>query len=427
MKIIDVHARELLDSRGNPTIEVELSLDGNITGRAIVPSGASTGEHEAIELRDGDPDRFTGKGVLKAVDNVNTIINNTLINEIIDSQENLDTILINLDGSSNKSNLGANATLGVSMAYARAKALYANIPLYKSFNKHFEFTMPTPMINIINGGSHANNNVDFQEFMIFPIGAKSFSHAIQICAEIFYHLKSILNQKGYSTAVGDEGGFAPNLRSNQEAIEVILEAIQRTPYQAAKEIFLALDVAASELFNNDKYLLASEDKQLSSDQMIDYLSSLVNQYPILSIEDGLDQNDWAGWKKLNASIGDKCQIVGDDLTVTNKVHLAKAIEQKSMNAILIKLNQIGTVTETIEAIELANKHNFGSIISHRSGETEDTIISDFSVSMGTGQIKTGSLSRTDRVAKYNQLLRIEEQLGSKAIFAGAKKLAIETK
>ncbi len=427
MKIIDVHARELLDSRGNPTVEVELSLDGDIAGRAIVPSGASTGAHEAVELRDGDPDRFIGKGVLKAVENVNTIINNKLINEIIDSQEDLDNRLINLDESSNKSNLGANATLGVSIAYARAKALYDNIPLYKSFNKNFEFMMPTPMINIINGGSHANNNVDFQEFMIFPIGAKSFSRAIQMGAEIFYHLQSILNQKGYSTAVGDEGGFAPNLRSNQEAIEVILEAVNNTPYKAGKEISLALDVAASELFTNDKYRLVSEDKNLSNDQMIDYLSSLVNQYPILSIEDGLDQNDWVGWKKLNASIGDKCQIVGDDLTVTNKVHLAKSIEQKSMNAILIKLNQIGTVTETIEAIELANKHKFGSIISHRSGETEDTIIADFSVSMGTGQIKTGSLSRTDRVAKYNQLLRIEEQLGAKAIFAGAKKLPIKIK
>ena len=427
MKIIDVHARELLDSRGNPTVEVELSLDGDIAGRAIVPSGASTGAHEAVELRDGDPDRFIGKGVLKAVENVNTVIKNKLINEIIDSQEDLDNRLIDLDGSSNKSNLGANATLGVSIAYARAKALYDNIPLYKSFNKNFEFMMPTPMINIINGGSHANNNVDFQEFMIFPIGAKSFSHAIQMSAEIFYHLQSILNQKGYSTAVGDEGGFAPNLRSNQEAIEVILEAVNNTPYKAGKEIFLALDVAASELFTNDKYRLVSEHKNLSNDQMIDYLSSLVNQYPILSIEDGLDQNNWAGWKNLNTSIGDKCQIVGDDLTVTNKVHLAKSIEQKSMNAILIKLNQIGTVTETIEAIELANKHKFGSIISHRSGETEDTIIADFSVSMGTGQIKTGSLSRTDRVAKYNQLLRIEEQLGAKAIFAGAKKLAIKTK
>ena len=427
MKIIDVHARELLDSRGNPTVEVELSLDGDIAGRAIVPSGASTGAHEAVELRDGDPDRFIGKGVLKAVENVNTVIKNKLINEVIDSQEDLDNRLIDLDGSSNKSNLGANATLGVSIAYARARALYDNIPLYKSFNKNFEFMMPTPMINIINGGSHANNNVDFQEFMIFPIGAKSFSRAIQMGAEIFYHLQSILNQKGYSTAVGDEGGFAPNLRSNQEAIEVILEALNNTPYKAGKEISLALDVAASELFTNDKYRLVSEDKNLSNDQMIDYLSSLVNQYPILSIEDGLDQNDWAGWKKLNAAIGDKCQIVGDDLTVTNKVHLAKSIEQKSMNAILIKLNQIGTVTETIEAIELANKHKFGSIISHRSGETEDTIIADFSVSMGTGQIKTGSLSRTDRVAKYNQLLRIEEQLGSKAIFAGAKKLAIKIK
>ena len=427
MKIIDVHARELLDSRGNPTVEVELSLDGDITGRAIVPSGASTGVNEAVELRDGDPDRFIGKGVLKAVENVNTVIKNKLINEVIDSQEDLDNRLIDLDGSSNKSNLGANATLGVSIAYARARALYDNIPLYKSFNKNFEFMMPTPMINIINGGSHANNNVDFQEFMIFPIGAKSFSRAIQMGAEIFYHLQSILNQKGYSTAVGDEGGFAPNLRSNQEAIEVILEAVNNTPYKAGKEISLALDVAASELFTNDKYRLVSEDKNLSNDQMIDYLSSLVNQYPILSIEDGLDQNDWAGWKKLNAAIGDKCQIVGDDLTVTNKVHLAKSIEQKSMNAILIKLNQIGTVTETIEAIELANKHKFGSIISHRSGETEDTIIADFSVSMGTGQIKTGSLSRTDRVAKYNQLLRIEEQLGAKAIFAGAKKLAIKIK
>tara|TARA_Y100000739_G_C20609714_1_gene467808 strand:- start:2494 stop:3771 length:1278 start_codon:yes stop_codon:yes gene_type:complete len=422
MKIINLHARELLDSRGNPTLEVELMLDNNIPSSAIVPSGASTGENEAIELRDGDKSRFQGKGVLNAVDNVNTTILNNIKDKVFYSQAELDSYLIDLDGTQNKSGLGANAILGVSMAYARAQAQFSNIPLYRSFNDSFKFLMPAPMINIINGGSHANNNVDFQEFMIYPLGAKSFSQTLRMGSEIFNQLKFLLNQKGFSTAVGDEGGFAPNLRSNQEAIEIILEAIDKTPYSAGKEIFISLDIAASELFDNKEYYMHSENKKLSSDKMIEYIISLVNQYPIISIEDGLDQNDWSGWIELNSSIGNKCQIVGDDLTVTNKEYLAKSVQCKAMNAILIKLNQIGTVTETIETINLAKKHQFGTIISHRSGETEDTIISDFSVSLGTGQIKTGSLCRTDRIAKYNQLLRIEEQLGSEAIFVGQKAL-----
>jgi len=422
MKIINLHARELLDSRGNPTLEVELTLDNNMPSCAIVPSGASTGENEAIELRDGDKSRFQGKGVLRAVDNVNTAIFKNIKNKVFYSQAELDSYLIDLDGTQNKGSLGANAILGVSMAFARAIARYSKIPLYKSFDDSFKFLMPAPMINIINGGSHANNNIDFQEFMIYPLGARSFSQTLKMGSEIFCQLKFLLEEKGFSTAVGDEGGFAPNLRSNQEAIEIILEAIERSPYSAGEEIFLSLDVAASELFDSEEYHIQSENKKLSSDKMIEYIISLVNQYPIISIEDGLDQNDWTGWTKLNGSIGNKCQIVGDDLTVTNKEFLAKSVEYKAMNAILIKLNQIGTVTETIETINLAKKHHYGTIISHRSGETEDTIISDFSVSMGTGQIKTGSLSRTDRIAKYNQLLRIEESLGSEAVFLGEKSL-----
>ena len=424
MKITKIHGRELLDSRGNPTIEVDIKLDNQFSGRAIVPSGASTGEHEAVELRDQDPKRFLGKGVLGAIKNVNEIIGNELNGKLFASQSELDNFLIALDGTKNKSRLGANSILGVSMAFARALSQSKQKSLYRSFQESFDCILPTPMMNIINGGSHANNNIDFQEFMIFPTGAKSFSHSIQMGVEIFHHLKLLLNNKGHSTAVGDEGGFAPNLRSNDEAIEIILEAISSASFTPGKDVFIALDVAASEFFDKDSYYLSSTKSRLSNKQMIDYLSKMVEQYPIISIEDGLDENDWDGWKELNHQLGKKCQIVGDDLTVTNKDRLAKSIENKSMNAILIKLNQIGTITETIDAIDLAKKHNFGTIISHRSGETEDTIISDFSVSMGTGQIKTGSLSRTDRVAKYNQLLRIEEQLGDRAVFAGSNTMSI---
>ena len=416
MKITHLRSRELLDSRGNPTLEAEMTINNQFTAKAIVPSGASTGENEAVELRDNDKNRYLGKGVLKAVENVNTIIANQITNVEVGSQRSLDNILIELDGTSDKRNLGANSILGVSMAFSRASALCKGLPLFKSFASNFKPILPVPMINIVNGGSHANNNVDFQEFMIFPIGTDSFSEAVQVGAEVFHALKSLLHSKGFSTAVGDEGGFAPNLKSNEEAIEIILQAISNASYEPGKEVFLCLDVAASEFFKEGMYNLSSENKVMSTDQMIEYLKRLTNQYPIISIEDGLDQNDWNGWTELTKQIGSSCQIVGDDLTVTNKIHLERSIQQKSMNAVLIKLNQIGTVTETIHAIDLAKKHGFGTIISHRSGETEDTIISDLAVSMGSGQIKTGSLSRTDRVAKYNQLLRIEEELGSSSIF-----------
>ena len=425
MKISKIHARELLDSRGNPTIEVDLELDNEFAGSAIVPSGASTGEYEAVELRDGDLKRFLGNGVLQAVKNVNTILAQALNGQSFDKQSELDSFLIDIDGTENKSRLGANSILGVSMAFARASAKCNQISFYKSFQSSFEHILPAPMMNIINGGSHANNNIDFQEFMIFPIGAESFSYSLQMGVEVFHHLKILLNEGGLSTAVGDEGGFAPNLRSNHEAIEIILEAITKASFVPGKDIFIALDVAASEFYDKNFYYLESDNSKLSSGSMIDYLSNLVKQYPIISIEDGLDENDWDGWNELNSKLGNTCQIVGDDLTVTNKERLAKSIQNKSMNAILIKLNQIGTITETIDAINLAKKHCFGTIISHRSGETEDTIISDFSVSMAAGQIKTGSLSRTDRVAKYNQLLRIEEQLGDRAIFAGRNALGID--
>ena len=425
MKITHLRSRELLDSRGNPTLEAEMTINNQFTAKAIVPSGASTGENEAVELRDNDKNRYLGKGVLKAVKNVNTIIANQITNVEVGSQRSLDNILIELDGTSDKRNLGANSILGVSMAFSRASALCKGLPLFKSFASNFKPILPVPMINIVNGGSHANNNVDFQEFMIFPIGTDSFSEAVQVGAEVFHTLKSLLHSKGFSTAVGDEGGFAPNLKSNEEAIEIILQAISNASYEPGKEVFLCLDVAASEFFKGGMYNLSSENKVMSTDQMIEYLKRLTNQYPIISIEDGLDQNDWNGWTELTKQIGSSCQIVGDDLTVTNKVHLERSIQQKSMNAVLIKLNQIGTVTETIHAIELAKKHSFGTIISHRSGETEDTIISDLAVSMGSGQIKTGSLSRTDRVAKYNQLLRIEEELGSSSIFPSYDMLGLK--
>ena len=416
--ISHILGREVLDSRGNPTVEVEVQLKDGVIGRAIVPSGASTGEHEAVELRDNDPNRYLGKGVQTAVSNINTTIANALINMDAYNQIAIDQLMINLDGTPNKSNLGANAILGVSMAVAHATAQSKGLPLYASLGDSESATLPIPMMNILNGGSHADNNVDIQEFMVFPIGAESFSHALQMGTETFHHLKSVLKKKGLNTAVGDEGGFAPNLRSNAEAVEIILEAIEKTPYTLGKDLFLALDVASSEIYSDGKYNLASEGKSYSSEEMVNYLKSLVDQYPIVSIEDGLDENDWHGWALLTQTIGDGCQIVGDDLTVTNIDRLQRAIDRNSMNAILIKLNQIGTVTETIQAIELAKANNYGAIISHRSGETEDVTIADFSVAMGMGQIKTGSASRTDRIAKYNRLLRIEFALGEKAHYPG---------
>jgi enolase len=422
LKITHIIGREVLDSRGNPTVEVDVTLEDGTVGSAMVPSGASTGKHEAVELRDGDKNRYLGRGVQTAVNNVNTLITDHLVGMNANNQADIDQAMIDLDGSPNKSNLGANAILGVSMAVARAAAGSADQPLYSYLGSEQSNMLPIPMMNILNGGSHADNNVDIQEFMVFPIGANSFSSALQMGVETFHHLKSVLQKKGLNTSVGDEGGFAPNLRSNAEAVEVILEAIEKTPYTLGKDLFLALDVAASEIYKNGLYHLASEDKQYSSEEMVAYLTSLANQYPIISIEDGLDENDWQGWQQLNSAIGNRVQIVGDDLTVTNLTRLQRAIDENAMNAILIKLNQIGTVTETIQAIELAKANHYGAVISHRSGETEDVIIADFAVAMGMGQIKTGSASRTDRIAKYNQLLRIEAALGSSAQFPGKEVL-----
>jgi len=422
LKITHIIGHEVLDSRGNPTVEVDVTLEDGTIGSAMVPSGASTGKHEAVELRDGDKNRYLGRGVQTAVNNVNTLITDHLVGMNANNQADIDQAMIDLDGSPNKSNLGANAILGVSMAVARAAAGSADQPLYSYLGNEQSNMLPIPMMNILNGGSHADNNVDIQEFMVFPIGANSFSSALQMGVETFHHLKSVLQKKGLNTSVGDEGGFAPNLRSNAEAVEVILEAIEKTPYTLGKDLFLALDVAASEIYKNGLYHLASEDKQYSSEEMVAYLTSLANQYPIISIEDGLDENDWKGWQQLNSAIGNRVQIVGDDLTVTNLTRLQRAIDENAMNAILIKLNQIGTVTETIQAIELAKANHYGAVISHRSGETEDVIIADFAVAMGMGQIKTGSASRTDRIAKYNQLLRIEKALGSSAQFPGKEVL-----
>jgi len=419
--ITRVQAREILDSRGNPTVEVDVYLSDESFGRAAVPSGASTGEHEAVELRDGDQDRFLGKGALNAVRNVNQQIAPIVKGYNALDQKTLDKCMIDLDGTPNKSNLGANAILGVSMAVSRAAAASQNLPLYRHLNSD-ACLLPVPMLNIINGGSHADNNVDIQEFMIFPIGADSFSHALRMGAEIFHYLKKVLSSKGLNTSVGDEGGFAPNLSSNEEAIEIILEAVEKSDYSIGKDISLALDAAASEFYIDGAYRLESENRTLTSDEMVEYFEGLTNKYPIVSIEDGLAENDWEGWEVLNSELGSKIQIVGDDLTVTNIPRLQRAIDEQSMNAILIKLNQIGTVTETVEAVELARETGFGVVISHRSGETEDTFIADFAVAMGMGQIKTGSASRTDRICKYNQLLRIEEELGTSAKFPGRKVL-----
>lgn len=420
--IDSVKAREILDSRGNPTVEVDVILSDGSFGRAAVPSGASTGEHEAVELRDGDKARFVGKGVTRAVANVNEIIAPKVKGFAAGEQEYLDRSLIDLDGTPNKSKLGANAILGVSMAVARAAAASRNLPLYRYLGGAAATTLPIPMMNILNGGSHADNNVDIQEFMIFPAGAGSFADALRMGTETFHQLKSVLKSKGLNTAVGDEGGFAPNLRSNEEAIEVILEAAAKTGYAIGRELFLALDVAASEIYNGGQYSLASENRVLTAAEMVAYFKSLIDKYPIVSIEDGLAEDDWAGWKLMNAELGGQIQIVGDDLTVTNIKRLQRAVDESSINAILIKLNQIGSVTETLDAIKLARDNNMGAIISHRSGETEDTFIADFAVATGVGQIKTGSASRTDRVCKYNQLLRIQEELGSAARFPGLEVL-----
>lgn len=423
--IIDVRAREILDSRGNPTLEAEVELESGFVGRAAVPSGASTGDFEACELRDGDETRYLGKGVLKAVENVNEKIAEELIDFDALDQTGIDQFLIDLDGTENKSNLGANAILGVSLAVAKAAAQACGLPLYRYIGGANAKVLPVPMMNIINGGSHADNNVDFQEFMIMPVGAEDFANALRMGAETFHTLKSVLKKRGYSTAVGDEGGFAPNLKSNEEAIEVILEAIQKAGYKPGEEIGIALDPATSEMWLKDKkvYQFFKSDKsEISSEQMVEYWAKWVNQYPILSIEDGLSEHDWDGWDILTKRLGGKIQLVGDDLFVTNTEILARGIQRGVANSILIKVNQIGTLTETLDAIELAKKNGYTAVISHRSGETEDTTIADIAVATNAGQIKTGSASRTDRIAKYNQLLRIEEELGLSANFLGLSAL-----
>ncbi|MBX3007178.1 MAG: phosphopyruvate hydratase [Melioribacteraceae bacterium] len=419
--IVDVWGREVLDSRGNPTVEVEVLLESGVIGRAAVPSGASTGEHEAVELRDGDKARYLGKGVQKAVDNVNNKIADQLIDFDATEQVAIDNLLIELDGTPNKAELGANAILGVSLACAKAAAESFGLPLYKYIGGTNAKTLPVPMMNIINGGSHADNTVDFQEFMVMPHGATSFAEALRMGTETFHALKSVLKKKGLNTSVGDEGGFAPNLRSNEETLETILEAIEKAGYKPGEQISLALDVASSEMYRRESGLyefFKSDKSTKTSEQMIEIYSNLVNKYPIISIEDGLDENDWEGWKKLTEAIGSKIQLVGDDLFVTNTERLATGIEKGIANSILIKVNQIGTLTETLDAIEMAKRAGYTSVISHRSGETEDTTIADIAVATNAGQIKTGSASRTDRIAKYNQLLRIEEELDTTAIFPG---------
>jgi len=419
--IVDVLAREILDSRGNPTLEVEVTLESGIVGRAAVPSGASTGENEAVELRDGDKSRYNGKGVLQAVANVNDKIAEEVIEFDSLEQVAIDQLLIALDGTPNKANLGANAILGVSLACAKASAEALGLPLYRYIGGTNARTLPVPMMNILNGGKHADNNVDFQEFMIMPAGAPNFKEALRMGAETFHSLKSVLSKKGYNTAVGDEGGFAPNLKSNDEAIEVILQAIEKAGYKPGKDIFIALDPASSEMWDNEKkaYQFFKSDKSfLSPEKMVDYWTNWVNKYPIVSLEDGMAEFDWDGWKLLTESVGGKIQLVGDDLFVTNTEFLAKGIDLGVANSILIKVNQIGTLTETLEAIEMAKKASYTAVVSHRSGETEDTTIADIAVATNAGQIKTGSASRTDRIAKYNQLLRIEEELDTTSLFLG---------
>lgn len=416
--ITDVYAREVLDSRGNPTIEVEVLTESGAFGTAIVPSGASTGEHEAVELRDNDKDRYLGKGVLQAVENVNEKIAPELIGIGVTRQNIIDAIMIELDDSKNKGNLGANAILGVSMAVARAAANYLEIPLFNYLGGFNANVLPVPMMNILNGGEHADNNVDIQEFMIMPVAADSFREAVQISAEIFHALKNVLQEKGLNTAVGDEGGFAPNLDSNEEALQTIAEAIERAGYKVGEEVQLAMDVASSEFYEDGKYSLKGEGVVRTSEEMVDWYEEMIEKYPIISIEDGLDENDWEGHKLLTERIGDRVQLVGDDLFVTNTDKLAEGIEQGIGNSILIKVNQIGTLTETFEAIEMAKRAGYTAVISHRSGETEDTTIADIAVATNAGQIKTGAPSRTDRVAKYNQLIRIEDRLDGIGEYAG---------
>ena len=418
-EITDIVAREILDSRGNPTIEVDVTLENGVRGRAAVPSGASTGEHEAVELRDGDKSRYNGKGVLNAVEHVNTTIAEELTGFDAVEQTELDAMMIRLDGTPTKAKLGANAILGVSLAAAKAAAQSMKLPLYRYIGGTNAKTLPVPMMNILNGGKHADNNVDIQEFMIVPAAAPSFAEGLRMGAEVFHALKGVLSKKGYNTAVGDEGGFAPNLKSNEEAVEVILEAITKAGYGPGKDVYLALDPASSEFFDNGKYVFAKSDKSSKTpEQMVAFYENWVNQYPIVSIEDGMAENDWTGWKIQTEKLGKKIQLVGDDLFVTNTEFLKKGIDLGVANSILIKLNQIGTLTETLDAIEMAKCAGYTSVISHRSGETEDSTIADVAVATNVGQIKTGSASRTDRIAKYNQLIRIEEELGEQARYAG---------
>lgn len=418
--IVDVYAREVLDSRGNPTVEVEVTTESGAYGRAIVPSGASTGEYEALELRDKDQSRYLGKGVLKAVENVNDVIAPEIIGYDVTSQMLIDQVMIQLDSTKNKEKLGANAILGVSLACAKAAADYYDMPLYRYLGGTYGHVLPTPMMNILNGGAHADWCIDIQEIMIVPVSCKTFKKALQMASEVFHHLKEVLKSRGLVTAVSDEGGYAPKLNSNEDALNVVLEAIQKAGYLPGKDIYLALDVASSEFYNSEKkvYELKSENKTLTSEEMIAFLEKLVHTYPIISIEDGLDQNDWAGWKQLTKRLGKKVQLVGDDLFVTNTMRLTRGIKEGVANAILIKLNQIGTLTETLAAVEMAKRAGYTAIISHRSGESEDTTIADIAVGLNAGQIKTGSLSRTDRIAKYNQLLRIEDDLQESARFDG---------
>ncbi|AKN33391.1 enolase [Clostridium carboxidivorans P7] len=420
IEIVDVVGRQILDSRCMPTVEVEVVLEDGIIGRAAVPSGASTGMFEAVELRDEDKSKYLGKGVLKAVDNVNTYIAEELIGMNVFDQVLIDKVMIELDGTKNKSKLGANAMLGVSLACARAAAESLGLNLYQYIGGVNAKVLPVPMMNIINGGKHADNNVDLQEFMVMPVGAPSFSEALRMSAEVYHSLKSLLKAKGYDTGVGDEGGFAPNLKSNEEAIQVIVEAIQKAGYTPGKEMFIALDPASSEIYENGKYNLAGEGKVLSPAEMVDYYANLVEKYPIISIEDGMAEEDWEGWKLITDKIGNKVQLVGDDLFVTNTERLKTGIEKKVANSILIKLNQIGTLTETLNAIEMAERAGYTAVVSHRSGETEDTTIADLVVAVNAGQIKTGAPARSERVAKYNQLLRIEEELGDAGEFRGMK-------
>lgn len=420
-QILDIRARQILDSRGNPTVEVDVITDNGAMGRAAVPSGASTGIHEAVELRDKDMSKYLGKGVLKAIENVENKIAHSLIGMEVTEQRELDQLMLDLDGTENKSNLGANAILAVSLASARAAADELNLPLYRYLGGVNACTLPVPMMNILNGGSHADNSIDFQEFMIMPFGAESFSDSLRMGVEVFHHLKNVLKSKGYSTNVGDEGGFAPNIKSNEEAIETVLMAIEKAGYKPGEDIYIAMDAASSEFYIEEEGLYhfkKSSGLKLTSDEMVDFWKNWTSKYPIISIEDGLWEDDWTGWKKLTQAIGSNVQLVGDDLFVTNVKRLQEGIDRDIANSILVKVNQIGSLTETIDAIQLATRHSYTNVISHRSGETEDSTIADLAVAMNSGQIKTGSASRSDRMAKYNQLLRIEQELGSQAIFKG---------